>query len=46
MTMAVQGEDKKTGQTGALNITNDMWMVPEIPGYGEVRDFDTRWEKK
>lgn len=46
MTMAVQGEDKKTGQTGALNITNDMWMVPEIPGYGEVRDFDARWGKK
>jgi hypothetical protein len=44
--MAVQGEDKKTGQTGALNITNDMWMVPEIPGYGEVRDFDARWGKK
>jgi hypothetical protein len=46
MTMALQGEDKKTGQTGALDITNDMWMTPEIPGYGEVRDFDLRWGKK
>ncbi len=46
LTMALQGEDKKTGQTGALDITNDMWMTPEIPGYGEVRDFDLRWGKK
>jgi hypothetical protein len=46
MTMALQGEDKKTGQTGALDITNDMWMTTEIPGYGEVRDFDMRWGKK
>jgi len=46
LTMALQGEDKKTGQTGALDITNDMWMTPEIPGYDEVRDFDLRWGKK
>src|ERR1700730_14217642 len=46
LTMALQGEDKKNGQTGALDITNDMWMTPEIPRYGEVRDFDLRWGKK
>jgi hypothetical protein len=23
-------------------MTNDMWMAPEIPGYGEIRDFYVR----
>ncbi len=40
----VEPKDKSqtTGQTGSLAMTNDMWMAPEIPGYGEIRDFYVR----
>ncbi len=44
--MAVQGTDAKSGQSGAINITNDMWMAPEVPGYQEVRDFQKRMAEK
>ena len=40
--MAMEAKDKQSGQTGNMAMTNDMWMVPEIPGYGEVRDFQQR----
>jgi hypothetical protein len=42
LTMALEATDRQSGQTGALAITNDMWMAPEIPGYGEVRDFNRK----
>jgi hypothetical protein len=35
--------DKSSGQQGALGITNDMWMAPDVPGYAEVRDFERRF---
>lgn len=46
MTMMMNATDQKTQQTGAMAITNDMWMVPEIPGYSQVRDFYMRMGKK
>jgi len=46
LSMAVEGTDQKSGQKGALAMTNDMWMAPEIPGYSEVRDFDKRYAVK
>jgi hypothetical protein len=42
MTMMMNATDQKTQQTGTMAITNDMWLVPEIPGYGQLRDFYTR----
>ncbi|HET6170288.1 MAG TPA: hypothetical protein VFE01_08915, partial [Terracidiphilus sp.] len=33
-------------QSGAMAITNDMWMVPAIPGYDQVRDFYARMAEK
>ncbi|MDQ2945254.1 MAG: hypothetical protein M3Y27_04820 [Acidobacteriota bacterium] len=39
MTMTMDGTDKKSGQQGAMKIISDMWLAPNIPGYGEVRDF-------
>ena len=39
LTMTMEGADKKSGQQGAMNIISDMWLAPNIPGYGEVRDF-------
>ncbi len=46
LTLALEGKDKQTGQTGALNMTNDMWMAPEVPGFAELRDFERRWATK
>lgn len=46
LTMAMEAKDKQTGQQGALNITNDMWLAPDIPGYNEVREFQRRYALK
>lgn len=44
--MSMEAKDQKSGQTGSMAMTNDMWMVPEIPGYKEVRDFELRLAAK
>lgn len=46
LTMTMEAQDKKTGDTGNMAITNDMWMVPEVPGYDEIRDFERRYALK
>jgi len=46
LTMMMVATDKQTQQSGALGITNDMWMVEKIPGYDEVADFDRRYAEK
>lgn len=46
MTIALEGTDKKTGETGALTITNDMWIAQKIAGYGEIQDFMRRMAEK
>lgn len=46
LTMAMNATDKKSGQAGSFAITNDMWMVPEIPGYDEVREFYRKYAEK
>jgi hypothetical protein len=46
MTMTVDATDQKSGQTGSLAITTDMYLAPDIPGYDEVRDFDRRYAIK
>jgi hypothetical protein len=46
LTMTAEATNKKTGEKGNMAMTNDMWMAPEIPGYGEVRDFYMRYAKK
>jgi hypothetical protein len=42
LTMMMNATDQTSKQTGAMAITNDMWVVPEIPGYGQMRDFYMR----
>lgn len=44
--MSLEAKDQNSGQTGSMAMTNDMWMAPEIPGYGEVRDFNRRMAEK
>jgi hypothetical protein len=46
MTMMMNATDQNTKQTGTMAITNDMWLVPEIPGYAQVRDFYMRMGAK
>jgi hypothetical protein len=46
LSMAMDATDKKSGQTGSLAITNDMWLAPEVPGYDEVREFHKRFAEK
>jgi hypothetical protein len=46
LTMTMTATDQKSQQTGNMAITNDMWMVPEIPGYTQVRDFYKRMAEK
>jgi hypothetical protein len=45
MTMALNDTDKNTQQTGALAITNDMWLATSTPVYDEVRAFDEKFAK-
>ena len=44
--MTMTATDTQTQQSGNMAITNDMWMVPEIPGYDQVRDFYKRMAMK
>jgi hypothetical protein len=44
--MTMNATDQKSQQTGNMAITNDMWMVPEIPGYTQVQDFYKRMAEK
>lgn len=44
--LAMEGTDQKTGNTGAMEFTMDMWLAPDMPGYEEVRSFYTRMAQK
>ena len=46
LTMTMTATNTQTQQSGNMAITNDMWMVPEIPGYDQVRDFYRRMAMK
>jgi hypothetical protein len=46
MTMTMTATDTQTQQSGAMAVTNDMWMVSSIPGYEQVRDFYKRMGEK
>ncbi|KAA6460090.1 hypothetical protein DYQ86_13635 [Acidobacteria bacterium AB60] len=46
LTMTMNATDQKTQQTGAMAVTNDMWLVPEIPGYDQVKEFDRKMAEK
>ncbi|MGH9597442.1 MAG: hypothetical protein ACRD3K_11650, partial [Edaphobacter sp.] len=46
MTMNMDATDTKSGQTGSLAITNDLWLAPAIPGYEEVAEFYRKFALK
>src|SRR5438874_7340355 len=35
LTMQIEGTDQKTGNKGAMVVTSDMWLTPDVPGYEE-----------
>jgi hypothetical protein len=46
LTMTMTATDTQTQQSGNMAITNDMWLVPKIPGYDQVQDFYRRFALK
>jgi hypothetical protein len=46
LTMTMKATDQKTQQSGNMAITNDMWLVPEVPGYQQVGEFYKRMGEK
>lgn len=46
LTMTMTATDTKTQQSGNLAMTNDMWMVPSVPGYEQVREFYKKFAAK
>jgi hypothetical protein len=46
MTMTMNATDKTTQQSGAMAVTNDLWLVPEVPGYKQIADFYQRMGKE
>jgi len=45
VTMEVEGKDKDSGQTGAMNVLTDAWMAP-VAGYDEVKAFEMKMAQK
>lgn len=43
LTLMLNATDTQTQQSGSMAVTNDMWMVPSIPGYDQIRDFYKRF---
>ena len=46
MTLMMNATDTKTQQQGSMAVTNDMWMVPSVPGYEQVTEFYRRFGAK
>ena len=46
MMLTVEGSDRKTGESGSMSITSDLWMAPEIKGYQEYRNFEMKMAQK
>jgi hypothetical protein len=46
LTLVMQSTDEKSGAQGALTVTSDMWLAPDVPGYAEVRAFHQRMAQK
>jgi hypothetical protein len=45
ITMAMEGKNNTTGDSGGMDITTDAWYAP-VPGYGEVKDFQKKMAVK
>jgi hypothetical protein len=43
---AIEGANQPAGEQGSLNMIAEMWVAPEVPGYGEVKNFYRRMAQK
>jgi hypothetical protein len=46
LTLIMESQDKESGQKGSMNVTADMWLAKDVPGYGEVRAFQQKMAQK
>ncbi|MBI5084694.1 MAG: hypothetical protein HZB13_08865 [Acidobacteria bacterium] len=46
LTVAMETKDAQSGQSGQMQILNDMWLAKGIAGYAEVKDFYRRFAEK
>jgi len=46
LTMSMGATDPQSGQAGAMKMNSEMWLVKEIPGAGEMREFYMRMAKE
>jgi hypothetical protein len=46
MTMSMGATDPQSGQAGAMKMNSEMWLVKEIQGAGEMREFYMRMAKE
>jgi hypothetical protein len=46
LTLSMVGTDKKSGESGAMHFTNEMWMASGMRGYEEVSKFQERMAQK
>jgi hypothetical protein len=46
LTLTIEGQDKKTGDKGAMNVVTEMWLAPNLPGYDEVKNFYAKMAQK
>jgi hypothetical protein len=45
ITMELEGKDKDSGQSGAMNVLTNAWMAP-VAGYEEVKAFELKMAQK
>lgn len=43
LSLTLNATDTQSQQSGSMAVTNDMWMVPAIPGYEQVGEFYKRF---
>jgi len=46
MTLKMKGSDEKSGSKGSMDVVNDMWLAPKVPGYDEIRAFQKKMAEK
>jgi hypothetical protein len=46
LTMTMTATDPQSGQSGAMNVTSDMWITKNISGADEMREFYKRMAKE
>lgn len=46
LTIDIEATDAKSGQSGALTTSSEMWFSPSVRGYEEVKAFYTRMGEK